>query len=157
MIWILSYFPHNSDNKNIEKSYIATIGKFIEPVIAPLGMDWRMGISLISGIAAKETITGSLSELYQKEHKVGDDKINLIKSLQSQVYESGKKIGQKVFTPLVALSFMFFVSIYTPCIATIAVVRKTTKSKKWTVFMIAYTTILAWVVSFAIYNIGSLF
>jgi ferrous iron transport protein B len=157
VIWILSYFPNNSDNKNIGESYIGMIGKVIEPAIAPLGMDWRMGISLISGIAAKETITGSLSELYQKEHKVGDDKTNLINSLQSQVYESGSKIGQKVFTPLVALSFMFFVSIYTPCIATIAVVRKTTKSRKWTAFMIAYTTILAWVVSFAIYNIGSLF
>jgi len=157
VIWILSYFPHNSDNKNIEKSYIGMIGKVIEPAIAPLGMDWRMGISLISGIAAKETITGSLSELYQKEHKVGAGKLNLINSLQSQVYESGDRIGQKVFTPLVALSFMFFVSIYTPCIATIAVVRKTTKSRKWTAFMIAYTTVLAWLVSFAIYNIGSLF
>jgi ferrous iron transport protein B len=157
VIWILSYFPHNSDNKNIEKSYIGMIGKIIEPAIAPLGMDWRMGISLISGIAAKETITGSLSELYQKEHKAGAGKLNLINSLQSQVYESGDRIGKKVFTPLVALSFMFFVSIYTPCIATIAVVRKTTKSRKWTAFMIAYTTVLAWLVSFAIYNIGSLF
>ena len=157
VIWTLSYFPNNSDNKNIEKSYIGMIGKFIEPAISPLGMDWRMGISLISGIAAKETIIGTLSELYQKEHQPGDDKRNLINSLQSQVYESGEKKGQKIFTPLVALSFMFFVSIYTPCIATITTVRKTTRSRKWTLFLIAYTTILAWIVSFAIYKIGGLF
>lgn len=157
VIWILSYFPDNSENKNIEKSYIGMIGKFIEPAIAPLGFDWRMGISLISGVAAKETITGSLSELYQKEHKQGDDKSNLINSLQSQVYISGERIGQKIFSPLVALSFMFFVSIYTPCIATITTVRKVTKSRKWTAFMIAYTSILAWIVSFAIYHIGQLF
>lgn len=157
VIWLLSYFPNNSDNRNVEKSYIGMIGKFIEPAIAPLGFDWRMGISLISGVAAKETIVGTLSELYQQQHKEGDDKQNLISSLQSQTYLSGDKKGENVFNPLVALSFMFFVSIYTPCIATISTIRKTTGSRKWTYFVIAYTTVLAWLVSFAIYTIGSYF
>jgi len=157
VIWMLSYFPKNFDNKNIDKSYIGAIGKFIEPVIEPLGFDWRMGISIITGIAAKETTTGTISMLFQKEHKSGNDKQNLIENLQSQVYLSGDKIGQKVFTPLVALSFMFFISIYTPCVATITTIRKITRSDKWTLFVIAYTTILAWVVSFAIFTIGKIF
>ena len=157
VIWILSYFPDNSNNENIEKSYIGAIGKFIEPVIKPLGFDWRMGISIITGIAAKETTTGTLSMLFQKEHKSGNDKQNFIENLRSQVYISGDRIGQKVFSPLVALSFMFFISIYTPCIATITTIRKTTRSNKLTLFVIGYTTILAWIVSFAIYNIGKLF
>ncbi|HNW96792.1 MAG TPA: ferrous iron transport protein B [Bacteroidales bacterium] len=157
IIWLLSYFPNNADNKNIEKSYIGMIGKFIEPAIYPLGFDWRMGISLISGVAAKETIVGTLSELYQQQHHSGDDKRNLISSIKSQKYLSGKREDQNVFNPLVALSFMFFVSIYTPCIATIATIRKVTGSRKWTYFVIGYTTILAWVVSFLIYNVGSFF
>ncbi|NTW33379.1 MAG: ferrous iron transporter B [Bacteroidetes bacterium] len=157
VIWVLSYFPNNFENKNIEKSYIGSIGKFIEPVIKPLGFDWRMGISIITGIAAKETTTGTISMLFQKEHKAGNDKQNLIENLQSQVYLTGDRIGQKVFTPLVALSFMFFISIYTPCIATITTIKKTTKSNKWTLFVIAYTSILAWVVSFTIFTIGGIF
>lgn len=157
VIWLLSYFPNNPDNRNMEKSYIGMIGKFIEPAIAPLGFDWRMGISLISGVAAKETIVGTLSELYQQQHKEGDDKQNLISSLQSQTYLSGDRKGENVFNPLVALSFMFFVSIYTPCIATITTIRKTTGSRMWTIFVLAYTTLLAWIVSFAIYNIGGYF
>lgn len=157
VIWFLGYFPHNHDNKNIEKSYLGMTGKFIEPAIAPLGFDWKMGISLISGVAAKETIVGLMSQLYQTEHKPGDDKKNLIESLRTQTYTSGPKKGQKIFNPLVALSFIFFVSIYTPCVGTIATIHKTIKRRKWTIFVILYTTILAWVISFLIYNIGSYF
>lgn len=155
IIWILSYFPNNFDNKNIEQSYISKIGHFIEPAIEPLGFDWKMGVSLISGIAAKETITGTLSELYQTQHKPGTEKISLISNLKSQEYTSGSKMGQKIFTPIVALSFMFFVSIYAPCIATITTIKKTTKSNKWALFVVVYTTVLAWVVSFVIYNLGN--
>jgi ferrous iron transport protein B len=157
IIWFLGYFPRDdSGNTNIEKSYIGRIGKFIEPAISPLGFDWKMGISIISGIAAKETVVGTLSELYESKHLPGDDKSNLIRSLKSQKYTSGDKSGQSVFTPIVALSFMFFISLYTPCIATISSIRKTTNSRKWTFFVIVYTTLLAWIVSFAIYQIGSL-
>ncbi|HOY30763.1 MAG TPA: ferrous iron transporter B [Bacteroidales bacterium] len=157
IIWFLGYFPNNQDNKNIESSYLGKTGKFIEPAIAPLGFDWRMGISLISGIAAKETIVGLMSQLYQSEHQAGNDKKNLIESLQNQTYLSGPKKGQRIFNPLVALSFIFFVTIYTPCIGTLTTIHKTINRRKWTVFVIAYTTVLAWIVSFLIYNIGSYF
>lgn len=157
VIWLLTYFPHrDSKNLDIEHSYIGMLGKFIEPVISPLGFDWRMGISVITGIAAKETITGTLNELYQNTAYPEHDKASLIRNLKSQTYTTGEKKGLLIFSPLVALSFMFFVSLYTPCIATITSIRKTTKSNKWSFFVIVYTTLLAWLVSFAIYNIGSL-
>ena len=157
IIWLLGYLPYGKQGKgNLEKSYIGMIGKAIEPVIRPLGFDWRMGVSLISGIAAKETITGTLSELYQAHLHDKKQKSYFVQKLHDQVYTEGKKIGQKVFTPLVALSFMLFVSLYTPCVATIGAVRRTTKSRKWAFFVVIYTTCLAWVVSFTVYQIGSL-
>ena len=157
VIWLMTYLPNrDSENKDIEHSYIGMLGKFVEPVIIPLGFDWRMGISIITGIAAKETITGTLNELYQNTENPEHNKASMIRNLKSQVYTTGKKKGQIIFSPLVALSFMFFISLYTPCIATIISIRKTSKSRKWTFFVIAYTTLLAWIVSFAIYNIGSL-
>ncbi|HNX07146.1 MAG TPA: ferrous iron transport protein B [Bacteroidales bacterium] len=157
VIWFLGYFPNNRENKNIESSYLGMTGKFIEPAIAPLGFDWRMGISLISGIAAKETIVGLMSQLYQTEHRPGSDKQNLIESLRTQTYTIGPRQGQNIFNPVVALSFIFFVSLYTPCVATIASIHKTVKKRKWTVMVILYTTLLAWLVSFMIYHIGSNF
>lgn len=157
IIWFLGYFPRQSGNQNIERTYLGITGKFIEPVLSPLGFDWKMGISLISGVAAKETIVGLMSQLYQTGHQPGDDKQNLIESLRTQTYLSGPKKGQNIFNPVVALSFIFFVSIYTPCIGTIATIHKTIKRRKWTVFVILYTTVLAWLVSFLIYNIGSYF
>lgn len=157
VIWALSYYPNNSGFKNIDQSYIGMFGRNIEPIIAPLGFDWKMGISLISGIVAKETILGTLNELYQDGHQKGDNKNVFISTIKSAVYDSGTRKGQLVFNPLVALSFIFFVSIYTPCIATLAAVRKTTKSRKWTLLVIGYTSILAWIISLVIYQAGSLF
>ena len=158
IVWVLMYFPISKDKTvQIENSYIGHLGKFIEPVLYPLGFDWRMGISMIAGIAAKETIVGTLSELYQHDTQKENNKTTLISSIKAQVYTDGKRKGKPVFSPLVALSFMFFISIYTPCVATCVAIGKTTKSKKWTVFVLAYTSTLAWLVSFAIYNIGSLF
>lgn len=157
VIWFLGYFPRGTAGEtHIENSYLGKLGKAIEPVIAPLGFDWKMGIAIISGVAAKETVVGTLSELYQHEHQSGDDKNNLIRTLKTQRYISGEKAGQPIFTPLVALSFLFFISLYTPCIATITTIKKTTRSNKWTLFVIAYTTILAWLISFGIFQIGSL-
>lgn len=157
VIWFLSYFPRNFDNNNIENSYLGMTGKIIEPVISPLGFDWKMGICLISGVAAKETIVGIMSQLYQTEHNPGKDKQNLIENLKSQTYTSGEKKGQNIFNPVVALAFMFFVSIYTPCVGTLVTIQKTLKRRKWTLFVILYTTLLAWLVSFVIYNIGNYF
>ncbi|MEG0796208.1 MAG: ferrous iron transport protein B [Odoribacter sp.] len=153
LIWALGYFPleksENIDTTNhLENSYIGQIGKFIEPVIKPLGFDWKMGVSIATGLAAKEIVVSSMGILYHAD----DPTQNLEQSLQHQV----NNVGQKIFTPLVAYCFMLFILIYFPCMAVIAAIRKEA-GNKWAIFTIFYTTGLAWIVSFCVYQIGSLF
>jgi ferrous iron transport protein B len=141
---------------NQENSFIGRIGKFIEPVIRPLGFDWKMGVSLIAGGAAKEIVISTMGVLYQTEQDVKENQ-SLINKLQEQTYESGPKKGQPIFTPLVAMSFMLFILIYFPCIAVIAAIKHESGKWKWSAFLALYTTILAWVIAFITYQGGSLF
>jgi len=138
-----------------ENSYIGKIGHFFEPVMRPLGFDWKMTVSLISGIAAKEIVISTMGVLYQAD--AGDDKSTLINKLQTQRYTSGDQKGELVFTKLSALSFLIFILIYFPCIATITAVKRETGKLSWAVFMMFYTTGLAWFISFLVFQIGSLF
>lgn len=137
-----------------ERSYIGMIGSLIQPIMEPLGFDWKMTISIITGIAAKEVIVGTMGVLYEAEED--GEASSLTKKLRSQVHLSGEKAGQKVFTPLIALSFMLFILIYFPCIGVVAAIRKETGGWKWALFSVGYTTILAWIVSFLVYQIGSI-
>ncbi len=134
---------------------IGRIGKFIEPVIAPLGFDWRMGVSLVAGSAAKEVVISTMSVLFQGSPDETTDN-GLVKRLQNAVYSSGPKKGMPVFTPLIALSYMFFILIYFPCVAVIAAIKNESGKWKWPLFLAAYTTLLAWIVSFLVYQGGSL-
>lgn len=138
-----------------EKSYIGMIGKFVEPVIEPLGFDWKMGIGLIAGSAAKEIVISTLGVLYQSNGDVENTQL-LIERIKSQVYETGPKKGQPVFTPLVALSFMLFILIYFPCIAVVAAIKNESGNWKWSLFLTIYTTILAYTVSFITYQVGTI-
>ncbi|MCF8386957.1 MAG: ferrous iron transport protein B [Bacteroidales bacterium] len=138
-----------------ESSFIGRIGKFVEPVIYPLGFDWRMGVSLVSGIAAKEVVVSTFGVLYQ-ENPDEEAETGLTDKLKKQRYESGPRKGQKVFTPLASYSFLMFILIYFPCIAVIVAIKKESGGWKWAVFMAVYTTTLAWVVSFLVYQVGSL-
>jgi ferrous iron transport protein B len=165
IIWALGYFPRYVPDQEIsptelaklqkENSYIGRIGKFIEPVIRPLGFDWKMGISLIAGSAAKEIVVSTMGVLYQEDGSVTGIE-GLPEKLKKQKYTEGPRAGQNVFNPVVALSFIGFVLIYFPCIAVISAVRKETGGWKWAVFLAVYTTGLAWIVSFLIYQLGSL-
>jgi ferrous iron transport protein B len=144
--------------KNIDlqkNSIIGKIGITIEPVIQPLGFDWRMGISLLAGSAAKEIVVSTMGVLYQTDGDMHSE--NLASKLKTQTYSSGPKKGQPIFTPLVALSFMIFVLLYFPCIAVIIAVKKESNGWKWAIFLAVYTTALAWITSFLIYQIGGLF
>ncbi|MBE9468194.1 MAG: ferrous iron transport protein B [Bacteroidetes bacterium] len=155
-----------SSNKEIEKlkaerktehqenSYLGKLGLFVEPVIKPLGFDWRMGVSLIAGVAAKEIVVSTMGVVYQANTDAGE---TLQEKIKQQVYNKGSKKGQKIFTPLTALSFMFFILIYFPCVATIAAIKKESGSWKWAIFTVLYTTSLAWIVSFIVYQIGGFF
>lgn len=156
LIWALGYFPLNrttmaDETEHLENSYIGQIGKAIEPVIRPLGFDWKMGVSIVTGLAAKEIVVSSMGILYHVPD-AEENSQSLIESLQQQQYSN----GQKVFTPLVAYGFMLFILIYFPCMAVIAAIRKEA-GWKWALFTIFYTTGLAWLVSFGVYQIGSLF
>jgi ferrous iron transport protein B len=140
-----------------ENSYIGKIGHFIEPVIRPLGFDWKIGVSIVTGIAAKEIVVSTMGVLYGAEFANEDSSEALKKAINSEVYQTGKNKGKKVFSPLVSIAFLIFVLVYFPCIAVIAAIKKESGSWKWAVFMVLYTTGLAWFLSFSIYQIGSLF
>ncbi len=139
-----------------EKSYIGQLGHAIEPVIKPLGYDWKMGVSILTGLAAKEIVVSSMGILYQADMEADENSESLKEKLQSQTYTSGDRKGEKVFTPLVAFGFMLFILIYFPCVAAIAAIKKET-DWGWALFTMFYTTGLAWIVAFLVYQIGSLF
>ena len=142
------------ESEHQEKSYIGMVGHFIEPVIRPLGFDWKIGVSIVTGLAAKEIVVSTMGVLYQANT---DDASNSLQSkLQEQTHQKGELKGKKVFTPLVAFGFMLFVLIYFPCVAVIAAIKKESDIK-WAAFTMFYTTAIAWIVTFIVYQIGSLF
>ena len=144
IIWFLGYYPQHDAYESVaeqqENSYIGQIGKAIEPVIKPLGFDWKLGIGLISGVGAKELVVSTLGVLYTNEGDV--ENVNLSNRIP--------------ITPLVALAYMLFVLIYFPCIATFAAIKQESGSWKWAIFAAGYTTGLAWLVAFTVFQIGSL-
>ena len=131
IIWALEYFP-SQDLNDLENSYLAAIGRFVSPVLEPLGFDWKMSVCLLTGLPAKEAIVSTLAILYD-----GD-------------------IATAGFTPLTAFSFLLFVLLYFPCVATIATLRREA-GKGWAWFTVFHSLALAWLVSFLVYQIGSLF
>lgn len=137
-------------------SYIGRLGKFIEPIMQPLGFDWKMSVAVLTGVAAKEITVGTMGVLYQAEAS-DDDQASLITKLQQQRYQEGPKKGQLVFTPLVAFSFMLFILIYFPCVAVVAAIRRESGAVKWAVFIVVYTTVLAYLASLTAYQLGSIF
>jgi ferrous iron transport protein B len=161
LIWALEYFPTGGNiqkpEERLQNSYIAKIGKIIEPVIKPLGFDWKMGVSLITGAAAKEVVVSTMGVLYGSGHYHEPEiKKNLQYLLSNEKHLDGSKKGETVFTPLVGISFLLFILVYMPCIAVVATVRKESGTWKWALFLIIYTTLLAWILSFSVYQIGSL-
>jgi ferrous iron transport protein B len=137
-----------------EKSYIGYIGRFVLPVMEPLGFDWKMSVSLLTGVTAKEIVVGTMGVLYQADE---GDESTLIKRIKHQKFKKGEKKGEPVFTPLIAMSFMMFILIYFPCIGVIAAIKKETNGWKWALFTVVYTTVLAWVLAWLVKVIGGLF
>ncbi len=146
----------NKQAFRLENSAIGKLGKFIEPAIKPLGFDWKMGISLITGAAAKEIVVSTMGVLYQTNSFDGNEQ-TLVEKLRAETYAYGPKKGQPVFTPVVAFAFLIFVLIYFPCIAVVAAVKKETGGWKWAVFLALYTTSLAYLAALLVNQLGSLF
>ena len=145
VIWVLGYFPRHNEYDTVssqqEHSYIGQIGHAIEPVIEPLGFDWRLGIGLLSGAGAKELVVSTLGVLY-------------VNDAETDPAALGERIP---ITPLIAFCYRLFVLIYFPCIATLVAIKQESGSWKWSLFAALYTTVLAWILTFAVYQIGSLF
>lgn len=148
----LSLLEHHKATVHQKNSYIGMIGEALQPILSPLGFDWKMSVSLMTGMAAKEVVVSTLSVLYVGE---ADDEGSpqLDKMMKEDTYDD----GTPVFTPLVALSFMLFVLIYFPCVATVSAIVHESGSWKWGLFVIGYTCLLAWAVSFMVFQAGSLF
>ena len=143
IIWFLGYFPRGSYEtvaEQQEHSYIGQIGKAIEPVIEPLGFDWKLGVGLLSGVGAKELVVSTLGVLYTNEEDI--ESVNLSERIP--------------ITPIVALGYMLFVLIYFPCVATLVAIKQESGSWKWAVFAAFYTTALAWIIAFVINILGKL-
>ncbi len=153
----LNQLETNAYLERQENSFIGRIGKTVQPVMAPLGFDWKMTISIISGVAAKEIVVSTLAVLYQADEHAQAQSPSLVEKIQTQTYGAGLREGEKVFNPLVALSFMIFVLLYFPCIGVLAAITKESGTWKWGIFALIYTTLTAWVVSFMVFQVGSLF
>lgn len=155
IVWALGYFPHDDSldqQAQQEQSYIGRIGKAIEPAFRAQGFDWKLDVSLIAGVGAKEIVASTMGVLYADDETVADD--------TSDSPEKYDVLRQKMqadgITPLTAFSYLLFVLIYFPCIATIAAIKGETGSWRWAAFAAVYTTVLAWLVSAAVYQVGSL-
>ncbi len=154
VIWFLSYYPLPDKNKSVvehyETSYLGHIGKFCEPVFAPMGLDWRANVALLSGIAAKETIVSTIGVLYSEDQQpVTDEQMMPTKessSLSARIIASGD------FDSASAVAFMIFVLLYFPCIATLAAI-KAEIGLRWAVASLLYNTSLAWLLAVAAYKI----
>ena len=131
IVWALGYFGTMGVAPSLEESFIGLMGKAIEPLFLAQGFDWRLDVSLLAGVGAKEIVASTIGVLY------GDAGYN--------------------FSPLTAYAFLLFVLIYFPCIATIAAIKNESGSWRWAIFAACYTTLLAWVISAVVYQVGSIF
>ena len=159
IVWFLGYYPNHdayqSSQEQQEHSYLGMIGKTIEPVFKPNGFDWKLDVGLLAGVGAKEIVASTLGVIYSNDESFADDEQM---SSDSEKYSNlNAKMTADGITPLAAFSFLLFVLLYFPCIATIAAIKGETGSWRWALFAAFYTTAVAWIVSALVFQLGSLF
>jgi len=137
----------------LEHSYAAILGKTIEPVIKPLGFDWKIGIALITSFAAREVFVSTIATIYS----VGEDAGNSLTIKEKMAAEVNPDTGEKIYTPAVAFSLLVFYAFSMQCMSTLAIVYRETKSIKWPLIQLGYMSVLAYVASFLTYTIVSAF
>jgi len=166
ILWALMYFPRTEvtpvpaeqatavspEGEHLRNSYAGRLGHVIEPVIQPLGFDWKIGVALIASFAAREVLVSTLSIIYN----VGKDETEESPTLISAIREAKDERGETVWTPLTALTLMVFFVLAMQCMSTVAVVRRETNSWSWTLFMVGYMTGLAYLAAFLTYQGGRL-
>ena len=153
-VWFLSYFPRHEDPvMQQQDSYIGRVGQFIEPVMEPLGLNWKASVALLSGTVAKEVTVSTLGVLYTGHGENPNDTA----TLSQRIAEINPATGKPDFNQASALAFMVFVLLYIPCLATLVAIKQEAGGWKWAAFSFLYNTLLAWIMAFAIYNITMLF
>lgn len=169
ILWALMYFPRQSpeagstteiageqtaapETSQLQNSYAGRLGHAIEPVISPLGYDWKIGVALIASFAAREVLVSTLSIIYN----VGKDENEESETLIGAVRDAKRPDGTAVWTPLTALSLMVFFVLAMQCMSTVAIVRRETNSWRWPIFMVGYMTVLAYVAALVTYQGGKL-
>ena len=173
IVWALGYFPMADDPKMTpqqqqEQSYIGRIGKTIEPLFRAQGFDWRLDVGLLAGTGAKEIVASTMGVLYANNDSFNNDteynneggKYNLFQQQLTKDIATRNNISYDQARPLATLtaySFLLFVLLYFPCVATIAAIKGETGSWKWALFLALYTTTVAWVISAIVFQIGRLF
>ncbi len=140
----------------LEKSYIGMVGRMFEPALRPLGFDWKMGVSIITGLAAKEIAVSTMGILYHADTDSPDGGRSLIAGIKEQRYSSGPEAGMHIFDPVTELGYMVFMLLYVPCVATLAAMKRESGSWKWPAFSALFTISLAWTAAFLIHHIGRL-
>lgn len=165
IVWALSYFPHPQgldEHEQQQQSYLAAIGKTVEPVFRPQGFTWKLDVGLIAGVGAKEIVASTMGILYSDEKDIDDDNSkyeHINKRMSYDIAQLHQKSVSEIkpLTDLTAYCYLLFVLLYFPCIATIAAIKGETGSWKWALFTAGYTTCLAWAVSALVFQIGSIF
>ena len=153
VVWALAYFPHHeelSKEQQMEQSYIGQLGKAVEPAIRPCGMQWKEGVSLITGIGAKEIVASTMGVLYANNQEEAASVEDSDSSHLSQV------LATSGMTPLAAFAFMVFVLLYMPCLPACIAIKHESGRWRWALFTAFYTTCLAWICATVVFQIGSL-
>ena len=154
LIWFASTYPKTDTTDAtlaLENSFAGQAGKLIEPVIAPLGYNWKIGIGLIGSFAAREVFVSTMSVVYAVESEDEED----LAPLRQRLREDRRADGTPVFTPLVCLSLLIFYVFAMQCISTLAIVKRETNTWKWPLFQLGYMTGTAYLLSLAVYQIGT--
>ena len=158
IVWALGYFPHHDElprEQQQEQSFLGRMGKIVEPVFSPQGFNWKLDVSLMAGVGAKEIVASSIGVLYSGDDSFGDDDAF---SEDSEKYTHLRQaMLREGITPMAAYAYLIFILLYFPCIATIVAIKNETGSWHWALIAASYTTVVAWIVSAAVYQIGSVF
>ena len=155
VVWALSYYPQNENRiTQAENSYMAKIGKTIEPVMRPCGFDWRQSVSLLAGIGAKEVVASTMAVVYATSNDEAELLEDDFESEEGEIRIS--ELIRNNMTPLSAMSMLLFILLYMPCVSSIVAIKSESGKWKWALFTMLYTIGLAWVVSTLFFQIGSL-
>ena len=157
IVWALSYFPHHDDERQqAENSYMARIGRTIEPAMRPCGFDWRQSVSLLSGVFAKEVVASTMGVLYATT-EAGDGDAVLEEGGESEELRVAQLVRGSGMTPRSAMAMLLFVLLYMPCLSTIVAIKAESGRWRWALFTMGYTIALAWLVAMLFYQVSGLF